>query len=298
VGHSGVEIHLLEGDPGENQPAGPRELVLSEDVIDVSVGELADPFASHLEQLFPLAEGDRARGTNLGATRDKTLLDPRVAHGAAHHPRGDRIVVLVGQGVVRTRHHTVAAAHAQLRVIEHRPLGRLLEGADRTHRGTARLVAVHALELSIHRRLASIRLPVPVDECQQGIGGSAAAREDRFVIDGLPLERRQLVDLLARNLARSAADAQGGVVQQPVPPGVAAEVLDGAGIGGAGRQRAADRTGHEAPSGNSHGWTSLTAWQSVQPCFGMPILMWQPMHCRWYAVIRAGLSIVASAVSP
>jgi hypothetical protein len=197
----------------------------------VTINGLADPIPRHLEQVLAPAEGDRSGGAGVGAARVETLLDPRVAHRAAHYLRVDGVVVLVGEGVVGAGHDAVATSDAYLGVVEDRPLGGLGEGVHQADRGAARLVAVHALELAVDRRVAIVAIPVPVDDRERGCPRPSNGFKNIEIADRL-LRFGQGVDLGARDLARAAADAQGSVVEETVAVRIALEVLDRAGVSG------------------------------------------------------------------
>jgi hypothetical protein len=95
--------------------------------------------------------------------------------------------------------------------------------------------------------MVSVSLDVPVDDGQRDVGGPADRIEDLGVVDR-HLDRRESVDLLAGDLARTAPDAQCGVVQEAVSSGIALELPDGPGFCRSGSQSCPDRTPDEASS--------------------------------------------------
>ena len=125
----------------------------------------------------------------------------------------------------------------------------------RAHRGTARLVAVHALELAVDRRRVLRSLDITVDHGESGIGRASWRLEDAQVADGGG-RRRQIIHLLARSLAGPAANAQRCVVQQAVPAGISGKVrrstgfrgTGGEGCAGCSTEKRAPRNGHDATS--------------------------------------------------
>ena len=79
-------------------------------------------------------------------------------------------------------------------------------------------------------------LAVTIDHREGGVGGPPLVSKTDVIVHAAASTGGQVVDLLARHLAGSAADAQGGVVEQAVAAGVALEVLVGSGIRGPGGQ--------------------------------------------------------------
>src|SRR5262249_41859845 len=139
----------------------------------------------------------------------------------------------------RAGQHAVAAADADLGVVDHRPFGVLLQGGHRAGRDAGRVVAVHALPLGEDapepcRRVRVVHLVLGDQHVGVGVerGRILEGPEDAA---GLELGRGavEAVPLLADHLAGVAADALGGVDQLGVgghrrPPGDEAASSDGA----------------------------------------------------------------------
>src|SRR6266567_1078737 len=151
VGVRGVEdvgLHrqLLEGRVGDVEPVGPAGLMLAVDVLDVLVGVAVDALARLGDHVFAAAEGEGAARADRGAGGLEPLGLAVGAEGALHHPRRERVVLVLGDAE-GAGHHAVAAAHAAGGVVGDRAVRLLVEGAVRAGRGAAWGDAVHALGL-------------------------------------------------------------------------------------------------------------------------------------------------------
>src|SRR6266540_2536680 len=146
VGHAGAERELLERDVADVEPARPARLVLAVDMVQVPGRIRVDARVRELEQLGAAAEGERAGGADLSARRLQPGGLARRAERALADPRGERVVLVLGN-LERAGHHAVPAAHALARIVGDRPLGLLVEGPDRTRGGARGRDAVHALPL-------------------------------------------------------------------------------------------------------------------------------------------------------
>jgi hypothetical protein len=115
---------------------------------------------------------------------------------------------------------------------------------------------VHALVLAVNRRLFPLRLHIAVDHGELILCGAAHALEDLFVSDR-GLGRRVVVHLVTGRLARAAAHAQVGVVQQAEAAGITLEALGPGGLGRAGSQDTHADPLQESSPGDGHRDASL-----------------------------------------
>ena len=132
-------------------------------------------------------------------------------------------------------------------MVEDRALGSLLESVDQTHRRTARLVAVHALQFAVDVRLVACPTDIAVDDREGGIRCPPGGLESHRVIDR-DRRFRKFVDLGTGDLARSASDAECRVMKQAVASWVAVEMLDGSGVRRARTEHGPDRPCNETPT--------------------------------------------------
>src|SRR6266478_6511727 len=174
--------------------------------------ELAHPAPGHLLQVRDRAEVDGLGRARLGARRLEAHLHPVVAErallrGARHRVHADH--------PERARADAVPAAVARVRLDDHRVELGADDGAGRAHLEAAGVSAV--LADVAHHEPAPV-LPVgaellyelhvaPVDAVERARVVVAVAAQHADT----PVPRRELVPLLARHLARLAADADGGV---------------------------------------------------------------------------------------
>jgi hypothetical protein len=222
---------------------------LAVDVIDVAVGALADPLTRDGDQVLPPAKEQRFLRTGFDTTRQLAFEQARMTQGALHHPRLERLVVLVSRHVERAGDQAVATPDAHRGVVHDGAFGCLAIGVDEAGRHTGRFHTVIALELSEDRRPVVGLDIVTVDHGVGLVVGSPSLLEDGFVAErGFRHRKIVGIGLDAGLLAEAASDAECDVMENAAAVGMAGELA--VGPRGPGRSHGHPRSGHglEKPS--------------------------------------------------
>src|SRR5659263_162187 len=165
----GPQAELLLRSAHQEEPAGPADLVLPVNLMDVLVRLRVDPGPGDLQQIPLLPEEGRAGRAHLGAGGLLPPLLPFVAEDALPHEGGGTVVLELGD-VEGAGDHAVAAPHAAVLVVNDRGLLGLLHRPAQACGGARRLVAVHALLPDEDRLVRLLLVREPVHD-REGAGG-------------------------------------------------------------------------------------------------------------------------------
>src|SRR4030065_1035581 len=118
---------------GKVQAVGSAGFLFSENVRMIALWVTADSLPSQGDKVFALAEGDGFLGTYFSTSRNFSLLDAVVTHGALPDLGSIGIKVIVRWNPKGAGHHTIAAAYTYIFVIYYRSFRRLFESFDQTN---------------------------------------------------------------------------------------------------------------------------------------------------------------------
>jgi hypothetical protein len=194
----GAVAKFLEGHARQQQHRRATHFVHAVNVLHILPRIVADASLGLGDQFIPLAELGRSCRADFRAGHWLSCMYTVRTHGAFLHPRQELVPFVLGHAE-GTSDHAVAAAHASVFFVDHRPGGRLAQRSHRAYRGARRLRTVHAqpphrlVALGQHDRELMFRL---------NLFGRDRVRVGKLVLFG------------TRAFALLAADADGRVVQQ------------------------------------------------------------------------------------
>ena len=207
------ESRLLERHARQIHPRGAPDFVFAINVIYITFGMVLHLLVGRLDQVIPFPIDQRLVRARLHACRPLAMARARDAELALAHLRRQDILILVGWYLERAGDHAVPAADALPRIVDHRAVLVFGQRPHDARRHTGRVVAVHAIDLRIHR-LGGIGGVLPRIDHRELLGcWPALLLEDRRLIVRFQRSRRHPVGFLARMLARTASGAGGQVHQ-------------------------------------------------------------------------------------
>ncbi len=144
MGQIDIESNLLERNGGEHQNGRAADLFEAIDFLIIILRFFGQALARFGDQFVAFAVDGCLDGAGFGAGSNFARALPVEAKIAFPHPRRNNLIPFVSGDLERTGFHAIAATHALIRVIYHRPERRFRESPYRTDRSASRLIAMHA----------------------------------------------------------------------------------------------------------------------------------------------------------